>query len=131
MTLKIENVEAMPKRAGSPTNFTGSVSVERVAAAPDGATGAGRVTFEQGARTFWHVHSQGQVLYFLEGHGRVQQRGQPPVDAGVGDVVEIPPMAEHWHGAHSDEPRRMRHLAITFGEVTWLDPVADADYRAK
>jgi quercetin dioxygenase-like cupin family protein len=71
------------------------------------------VTFEQGARTFWHVHRGEHVLYFLEGHGRVQLRGEPAVDAVTGDVVHISPGTEHWHGAHPDEAHRMRHLAVT------------------
>jgi predicted aldo/keto reductase-like oxidoreductase len=47
----------------------------------------------------------------------------------VGDVVHIPPTVEHWHGAHPDEAHRMRHISISFGAVTWLDPVAEDDYH--
>jgi aryl-alcohol dehydrogenase-like predicted oxidoreductase len=57
-------------------------------------------------------------------------RGARAVDAVVGDVVHIRPMAEHWHGAHPDEAERMRHLAISLGAVTWLGPVAEDEYRA-
>ena len=83
-----------------------------------------------GARTFWHVHSGAQVLYFLEGHGRVQLRGERAVDAVAGDVVHIPPATEHWHAAHPVRFTWMRHLAVTFGAVIWLDPVAEDAYRA-
>ena len=130
MSLRIEHADDLPRHTGASTSFTGAAYFQRVAAAEDGSLGISRVTFEQGARTFWHVHTGEQVLYFLEGHGRVQLRGERAVDAVVGDLVHIPPMAEHWHGAHPDEAQRMRHLAISFGAVTWLEPVAEDEYRA-
>jgi quercetin dioxygenase-like cupin family protein len=130
MSLTIEHAEDLPRRPGAPAHFTGTTWSQLVASAPDGSVNVYRVTFERGARTFWHVHSGEQVLYFLEGRGRVQVRGEPPVDAVAGDVVRIPPQTEHWHGAHLDEAQRMRHLAITFGTVTWLEPVAEEEYRA-
>ncbi len=130
MSSKIEHADDLPRNPGAPTSFTGTVYIQRVAAAQDGSFSIGRVTFERGARTFWHMHTGEQVLYFLEGHGRVQVRGERAVDAAVGDVVRIPPMAEHWHGAHPDEAQWMRHLAISFGAVTWLEPVAEDEYRA-
>jgi quercetin dioxygenase-like cupin family protein len=91
------------------------------------------VTFEKGARTFWHVHSGEQVLYFLKGRGRVRARGAQgsrPLDAVEGDVVHIPAGTEHWHGAHPEEEHTMQHLAITFGKSTWLEPVSEEQYRA-
>ena len=130
MSLTIEHVDDLPRHPGAPTSFTGTTSYQTVAAAEAGPVQVIRVTFEQGARTFWHVHSGEQVLYFLEGHGRVQLRGERAVDAVTGDVVHIPPGTEHWHGAHPDEAHRMRHLAVTFGVVTWLEPVAEDTYRA-
>ena len=70
------------------------------------------------------------MLYFLEGHGRVQERGSRALDATEGDVVHVPAGTEHWHGTHHDEEHAMRHLAITFGQVTWLEPVSEEDYHA-
>jgi 4-carboxymuconolactone decarboxylase len=131
MSLTIEHVEDLPRNTGAPTSFTGTSYFQKVAAAPDGSLSIARVTFERGARTFWHTHTGEQVLYFLEGRGRVQIRGERAVDAVVGDVVHIPPLVEHWHGAHPDEAQRMRHIANSFGAVTWLDPVSENDYRAK
>ena len=64
-----------------------------------------------------------------EGRGRVQLRGDRAVDAAAGDVARIPAGAEHWHGAHPDEAQAMTHLAITFGAVTWLEPVSEEEYR--
>ncbi len=129
MTLQHDNIENLPGRTGEPTSFTGQTRVQFLASGQQESVGVARVTFERGARTFWHVHSGEQVLYFLEGRGRVQVRGEEPVDASEGDVVRIPAGVEHWHGAHPEEEHRMRHLAITFGSVTWLDPVSDEDYQ--
>jgi quercetin dioxygenase-like cupin family protein len=128
MSLTIEHVDDLPKHRGAPTSFGGTAYFQRLAVAQDGSLSVARVTFEQGARTFWHVHTGEQVLYFLEGHGRVQLRGERAVDAVVGDVVHIPPLAEHWHGAHPDEAHRMRHLSMSSGAVTWLEPVAEDEY---
>ena len=129
MALQVEHIGDLPQQSGEPTSFTGTTHIQSVVSS-EGPVAVARVTFEKGARTFWHVHSGEQVLYFLEGRGRVQVRGEQPVDASEGDIVRIPAGAEHWHGAHPEEEHRMRHLAITFGRVTWLDPVSDEDYRA-
>ena len=51
------------------------------------------------------------------------------LDAIEGDVAHIPARTEHWHGAHSQEEHAIQHLAITFGETTWLDPVSEEQYR--
>lgn len=125
-----EHIDDLPPQPGAPTSFTGTTAYQTVAAAEDGPAKVTHVTFEPGARTFWHVHNGEQVLYFLQGHGRVQLRGERAVAPGAGDVVRIPPRTEHWHGARPDEAHRMRHLAVTFGAVTWLDPVAEDAYRA-
>ena len=127
MSLFFEHAEDLPAQQGSADNFTGTVQVRQVAAGQ--GVGVGRVTFERHGRTNWHTHSGEQTLYFLEGQGRVQVRGEGAVDATPGDVARIPARAEHWHGAHPDEPQAMTHLAITFGAPTWLDPVSDEDYR--
>jgi len=89
--------------------------------APDGA--ALTVSFDAGARTYWHHHSHGQVLYVVEGTGRVGTRDGGLAAIGVGDLVEAPPGEEHWHGAAEDTP--MTHVALSFGETVWLERVSD------
>ena len=131
MSLDFERADNIPRRQGAPDNFTGTAYFQRVAANEACRLGANRVTFEKGARTFWHVHSGEQALYFLKGRGRVQVRESRASDAIEGDVAHIPAGAEHWHGAHPDEDHAMQHLAITFGETTWLEPVSEEDYRAR
>ena len=129
MSISFEHAEDLPARQGSPDNFTGTVHVRMVAQGQGEPMGVGRVTFGRGGRTHWHTHSGEQVLYFLEGQGRVRSRGEQPVDAAPGDITRIPAGAEHWHGAHPDEPHAMTHLSITSGTTTWLEPVSDEDYR--
>ena len=130
MSLRFERADDIPRQQGAPDNFTGTAYFQPVAGNEACQLRAARVTFERGARTFWHVHSGEQVLYFLHGRGRVQVRGSQAADAGAGDVAHIPPGTEHWHGAHPAEEHTMQHLAMTFGETTWGEPVSDEDYRA-
>jgi quercetin dioxygenase-like cupin family protein len=130
MSLQFEYADDIPRQQGASDNFSGTVYVQPVVANEACQLRAARVTFENGARTFWHVHSSEQVLYFLQGRGRVQVRGGQASDAIAGDVARIPPGTEHWHGAHHEEEDAMQHLAITFGETTWLEPVSEEEYRA-
>ena len=46
------------------------------------------VSFDAGARTYWHRHSGGQVLYVVEGNGRVGTRDGAIAEIAVGDLVE-------------------------------------------
>ncbi|MDQ6692966.1 MAG: cupin domain-containing protein [Chloroflexota bacterium] len=130
MSLLFEHADDVPRQQGAPDNFTGHVYYQPVATNEGCQLGANRVTFAHGARTFWHVHTGEQVLYFLQGRGRVQERGSQALDAVAGDVVHVPAGTEHWHGAHPEEEHAMQHLAITFGKPTWLEPVSEEDYRA-
>jgi 4-carboxymuconolactone decarboxylase len=129
MSIFFEHATDLPAQQGSAGNFTGAVQIRPVAASQGQPTSVGQVTFERGGRTHWHTHSGEQVLYFLEGHGRAQQRGEQPVDAVPGDVARIPAGVEHWHGAHTDEQHAMTHLSIAFGSTTWLEPVGEEEYR--
>ncbi|PZS04845.1 MAG: cupin domain-containing protein [Candidatus Chloroheliales bacterium] len=129
MSLVFEHAEDLPAQPGSADNFTGTVQIRAVAAGQGEPVSVGRVTFAHGGRTHWHKHTGEQTLYFLEGHGRVQVRGEGAADAAPGDVARIPPGAEHWHGTHPDEPQAMTHMAITFGTTTWLEPVNEEEYR--
>lgn len=122
------NIKDISKQRGAFENFTGTTYIQSIEAAENGPHMVARVTFEKGSRTFWHTHGGEQVLYFLEGKGRVQVDDQL-LDASPGDIVHIPPNTRHWHGAHPDEKNRMRHLAITNNGVTWLEPVPEEVYR--
>ena len=81
------------------------------------------VRFEGGARTDWHSHPGGQVLYVTDGAGRVGTRDGNVERIGVGDLVYAPPDEEHWHGAAPEAS--VQHLALSFGATEWFEPVDD------
>jgi len=90
---------------------------------------ATRRSFDAGARSAWHSHSKGQVLFAEEGRARVQRKGEPVKEFGAGQTDYTPPNVAHWHGATPD--RRLVQVALSFGEIKWMDKVTDAEYYAK
>jgi quercetin dioxygenase-like cupin family protein len=87
-----------------------------------------RLKFPAGSRSNWHTHSWGQLLMVEEGRGRTQERGKP-----VREVLPWQPWftaagVEHWHGAALDQD--MVQMTIYEGDVKWLEPVGDKEYRA-
>ena len=117
-------------RAGIPSEersatFTGRVWGDPVLAAQEDVT-VNAVFFEPGARTHWHSHKFGQVLYVMHGEGWLQTRAGEGGPITAGDVAHIGPGEEHWHGA----ARRgyLLHLAISMGGHEWLEPVSDEEY---
>lgn len=89
------------------------------------------ITFEPGCRNNWHSHTGGQILVAVGGVGYYQERGKPAVRMEPGDVIEIAPNVEHWHGAAPDS--WFSHLAIGCNPQTnknnWLEPVTDQQYN--
>jgi len=116
---------------GSVGYFTGTVWVTPLLA-DDGINhfSIGNVVFEKGARANWHTHPRGQVLIVTDGQGYYQEKGKPAQVIKKGDVINIPPHVEHWHGASLNST--MTHIAITNFEkeefVTWLTPVTDEEF---
>ncbi len=90
------------------------------------------VVFEPGCRNNWHTHPAGQILLVTNGKGYYQEKGKPARQLSAGDVVVIPRLVEHWHGAAPDSP--LTHLAISNitaeGAVTWLAPVTEQAYNS-
>ena len=79
------------------------------------------VVFEDGALTHWHEHPGEQVLYILNGRGRVGTESQEWM-VEPGDVIYTSPGERHWHGALPGES--MTHISITnVGAPTWYDKV--------
>jgi quercetin dioxygenase-like cupin family protein len=107
--------------------FTGEVWAQQV-----NTTGAGpmmlNVLFLPGARTHWHSHEGGQLLVVRTGRGLVGSDGEAPTEITAGDSVWTAPGERHWHGAGPQT--QMEHLATSFGETTWHEEVAEADYGA-
>ncbi|MDQ0204401.1 quercetin dioxygenase-like cupin family protein [Pectinatus haikarae] len=91
----------------------------------------GAVTFEPGARTYWHIHPAGQLLIVQSGTALAQEWGRKTIVLHAGDMLWCPPNVKHWHGA--DMNGEMVQIALTGDKegkaVTWLEEVSDATYR--
>lgn len=87
-----------------------------------------RLRFPAGSRSNWHSHSDGQLLMVEEGRGLTQDRGEEIQVMRPGEPWWTPAGREHWHGAHPDED--VVQLTIYAGEVDWMEPVTDEEYRA-
>lgn len=115
--------------------FTGVVWMDEMldTPSPHGAKSF-RVSFEPGAKTHWHAHPEGQILYVVTGRGRIQKTGEQAHDIGPGDSVFIAPDEKHWHGAAPDS--LMVHLAInptynTEGATEWMEEVTEEEYSGR
>ncbi|MFB6340865.1 cupin domain-containing protein [Saccharicrinis sp. FJH62] len=89
------------------------------------------ITFEPGCRNNWHIHHKGgQILLCTAGEGWYQEKGKPAQKLKAGDVVNIPPEVNHWHGAAKDS--WFAHIAISVpaedASNEWLEPVTDEEY---
>ena len=92
--------------------------------------GIGRRSFEPGARSAWHSHDKGQVIFVEQGRARTQKKGQPMKELGVGDSDYTAPNVVHWHGAAPSE--RFVQVAVSFGgEIKWLQKTTDDEYNGK
>lgn len=87
-----------------------------------------RLKFAAGSRSNWHSHAQGQLLMVQEGRARTQERGKPPRELPPGQPWWTPANVEHWHGAAPEQD--YVQLTISLGEVKWLEPVTEKEYRA-
>jgi quercetin dioxygenase-like cupin family protein len=113
---------------GPAETFTGEVWMDPIGRGlPPSQVNVAAVHFAPGARTAWHSHGGGQILYVTEGRGLVQARGHEIVELNPGDVVYAPDGEEHWHGAKADH--FMTHLSITQGPPEWGGHVTDAEYQ--
>ena len=123
-----------PKGERAPADyFTGTVWVKMIL--PNDPTlncQIVNVVFEPGARNNWHTHPGGQILVVTDGVGYYQEKGKPVQLIRKGEVVNIPPGIEHWHGASHDN--EFTHIAINpntqKGIVVWLERVTDEEYNS-
>ncbi len=91
---------------------------------------AARRRFEPGARSAWHSHDNGQLLYVEQGRMRTQKKGQPAKELGVGDSDYTGANVVHWHGAVPTT--HLIQINVGFGgETRWMQKVTDAEYGAK
>lgn len=87
-----------------------------------------RLVFEAGARTYWHRHTDRQLLLVEEGLGLVQERGEPVRELRPGEPYYTKANVWHWHGAAPDE--RAVQLTMYGGTIEWGEVVTDEQYRA-
>jgi|GraSoiStandDraft_4_1057263.scaffolds.fasta_scaffold755436_1 quercetin dioxygenase-like cupin family protein len=111
---------------GDAGRFTGQVALSPGLPGPDGV-GMSVVHFAAGARTHWHAHPGGQLLFGVSGRGRVCARDGQRHLLVPGDVVSIPPGEWHYHGAEPDSP--MAHVSVSLGGAPdWGEAVTDEEY---
>ena len=112
-------------------NFTGEVWLAPLTEKKELNLPMANVTFEPGCRNSWHLHKAGQLLIATAGIGYYQEKGQPARRLFPGDIVEIAPGVEHWHGAAPNS--WFAHIAITTNPqnnaAVWISPVSDDQYR--
>ena len=133
METKIPNISNFPlgeENTGFAQYFSGKSWLAPLTNNKDLNVPMYNVTFEPSCRNNWHKHSGGQILIAVGGAGYYQERGKKAIRMQEGDVIEIAPNVEHWHGAAPDS--WFSHLAIECNpqtnKNTWLEPVSDADY---
>lgn len=117
---------------GSSSIFTGNVRQDPIARADENSHNSITVvTFEPGARTFWHTHPAGQRLLVVSGKGLVGTADGRTDVVRAGDYIWCPPAVKHWHGATPETA--MSHIALTNVKdgksVDWLEAVSDEQYR--
>jgi quercetin dioxygenase-like cupin family protein len=92
--------------------------------------GISRRSFEPGARSAWHSHDKGQLLFVEEGRARTQKKDQPIKELGIGDSEYTGPHVVHWHGAVPNQ--RLVQIAVSFGgDTKWMQKTTDAEYAGK
>ena len=119
------NVATVAAEPAGNEHFSGSVSMQSLATVDAPRGSALLVTFQAGARTYWHSHPDGQFLYVTDGEGRTASRGGVIEPLRPGDLVYAAPNEQHWHGASAD--RAVSHLALSFGDTQWFEEVEPAD----
>ena len=130
--MKIVKVAYQATVRGPAENFTGAVWSQGSATGdPPEPLRVASVTFEPGARIFWHHHPRGQILIATAGVGRYQSQGGPLVALLPGDSVTISSGEVHWHGAAPDQ--LFVHTSIQSADASgkqavWLQPVSNEDY---
>lgn len=130
--INLQNEPLFPKgNKITNNNFAGTAYFQSMGATDSTLhTNYGHVTFEPKARTNWHSHPGGQLLFITEGKGYYQVKGEPARLLRKGDFVEIPRNVVHWHGAAPDSG--FSHIAVSLntddGGAVWIGPVTEEEY---
>lgn len=89
-----------------------------------------RRRFEPGARSAWHSHDTGQLLFVEQGRMRTQKKGQALRELGVGESDYTGPAVVHWHGAVPSTHLIQVNVGFS-GETRWMQKVTDAEYAGR
>jgi quercetin dioxygenase-like cupin family protein len=88
-----------------------------------------RIQFDAGARTYWHTHSQHQVILAESGEGAYQMKGEPVKTFKPGEAVFLKANVPHWHGAAPKAA--VVQTTMYGGTIEWGQPVTDEEYLGK
>jgi quercetin dioxygenase-like cupin family protein len=108
--------------------FDGEVWIQPVIGADDSPTQRSSVvSFAAGARTVWHAHPRGQMIFILSGVCHAQRYGSEIERLTAGDAAWFAPGEKHWHGSAPGHP--MIHLAVQEADergevVSWMEHVS-------
>jgi quercetin dioxygenase-like cupin family protein len=87
------------------------------------------VVFSPGARSWWHSHDEGQVIYVVSGLGLITTKEPGSArQIRAGDTVIVPPHEPHWHGAMRNS--FLLHLTVNTGNyhhTHWLGEEVSAN----
>jgi quercetin dioxygenase-like cupin family protein len=126
-------IRSKPATARGPAEwFTGEVWIDGIARGEElSRARVSAVRFTPSARTAWHSHGGGQILYVTEGEGLLQPRGGSIAEIHPGDVIWTPAGEWHWHGAAPEH--FMSHLSITEAVQAdqWGEHVTDDEYNGR
>jgi quercetin dioxygenase-like cupin family protein len=131
----VEIQAKQPTAMGPAEWFTGGVWIDAIARGEGPSrVRVSAVRFSPSARTAWHSHAVGQILYVTEGRGLAQSRGGDIAEIRAGDIIYTPADEWHWHGAAPEH--FMTHLSVTEAvpgdqrpEAEWGEHVTDDEYN--
>src|SRR5687767_13792934 len=112
-----------PAQQPNPENFVGKVTQH-----PTTDIRMLRYSFVPGARTNWHSHEGGQVIFIEQGRMRAFERGGAAKEFGPRETYVVAAGITHWHGALPAAP--LTQVSLSYGATTWMNPVTDAEYAA-
>jgi len=116
---------AVAQQPGTRPQFTGTSTTM------DGKDlSAARRSFEAGARSYWHSHDNGQLLFVEKGTMRTQKRGEKMRELKTGESDYTAPNVVHWHGAAPNEPLVQINVGFSGGSK-WYEAVTDDQYNGK
>ncbi len=96
----------------------------------EGGVRVNLVMFEPRARTWWHRHEAGQVIYVTAGQGIISHEESGTSIINPGDIIVVPAGEWHWHGAAPNT--FLLHLTINPGNehsTGWRErEVTDEEY---